>query len=342
MTINLYVPSDDEVHDLMSQGMWLDHTRANAIHTCNRWGVVRYMHNKALSVEGRAVPLECGSAMHQAFAAMNLHRLAQQGFSKLGMVGQFNRIFGNLDEDHEARCDMLQKLLNADSPDSIALEALYTSGFYDDPADKRRTMSNMEVSLLHFLTRQDKEYPIFIQDNFVGIEVPTRIVIDYGDAKLLYLGRVDAVKQDGDLILPIDYKTASNVSNAWETQWQTSHQMTGYCVSLQVMLQLPVYNFAVEGLQIPLPKTNEYKGYVFARYPRSNRQFGEFFNWVRMALDIWMMFKDKPFNTVQNTNACYRYFRPCPFLPICTIGDDDPDMTLEEMVDASWNPLGDD
>jgi hypothetical protein len=74
MNVTISPLSDTEAKVFSSRNQWLDHTRATAIHTCPRWGIVRNMHGKSLEVEGRQIPLECGNALHQAFAA---HRLWQ-------------------------------------------------------------------------------------------------------------------------------------------------------------------------------------------------------------------------------------------------------------------------
>jgi hypothetical protein len=76
MNVTISPLTEAEAKGFSARNQWLDHTRATAIHTCPRWGIVRNMHGKSLEVEGRQVPLECGNALHQSFAAHRLWQLA--------------------------------------------------------------------------------------------------------------------------------------------------------------------------------------------------------------------------------------------------------------------------
>jgi hypothetical protein len=329
--------SADEAKVYSSTNSWLDHTRCTAIHTCPRWGVIRYMHGKSLEVSGREMPLEAGSAMHQAFAAHRLWQLwhaSHQEYStlvdKAGM-----RIFG------EDRWDPLFRKIGEPEPQPMALEALYTSGYYDSPTDKRRTLSNMEKSLLMYLHRYDSDYLPFVEDDFVGIEVPIRIGLSFEDgAEFMYTGRVDAVLAEPRSGAPIlgENKTASNVGNQWEVQWRTSHQPTGYMAGLGLQLNRRIDSGKLFGLQVPLPATSDYKGYVDCNLHRTTRAFGSWLRWVHKAWTTWQEFADQPFEAPMLTHSCYRYFRPCSFVPICDIGEDDPPVTLHELVDDKWHP----
>jgi hypothetical protein len=47
-----------------------------------------------------------------------------------------------------------------------------------------------------------------------------------------------------------------------------------------------------------------------------------------LSMALWDQYKDVPFEAPRFTHSCYRYFRPCSFVPICDIAEDDPPMTL--------------
>jgi hypothetical protein len=55
MDVTISPLTEAEAKQFSARNQWLDHTRATAIHTCPRWGIVRNMHGKSLEVEGRAV-----------------------------------------------------------------------------------------------------------------------------------------------------------------------------------------------------------------------------------------------------------------------------------------------
>jgi hypothetical protein len=345
MECQLRLLSSDEAKVYSSTNSWLDHTRCTAIHTCPRWGVVRYMHGKSLEVSGREMPLEAGSAMHQAFAAHRLWQLwrtvaatliTDDDCHKARLILESGiRIFG------ADRWTELEKKIWEPEPQPIALEALYTSGYYDSPTDKRRTLSNMEKSLLMYLNRYDSDYLPFVEDDFVGIEVPVRIGLRFEDGTdFMYTGRVDAVLAEPRSGAPIlaENKTASNVANQWEVQWRTSHQPTGYMAGLGLQLNRRIDTGKLFGLQVPLPATSDYKGYVETNLHRTTRAFGEWLKWVHAAWMLWQEYAEQPFQAPMYTHSCYRYFRPCSFVPICDIGEDDPPVTLTEMVDDRWHP----
>jgi hypothetical protein len=331
--------SEAEAKQFSARNQWLDHTRATAIHTCPRWGIVRNMHGKSLEVEGRQVPLECGNALHQSFAAHRLWQLhaADTPTSLIDTAG--TRIFGH------ARWYELAAKLDEDDPAPISLEALYTSGYIDDPRDRKRTLSNMELSLLHYLTRYPHGYLPFVDGDFVGIEVPVRLKLSFEDGtQFAYLGRADVILTEpktGKLIV-VDNKTSSNVANQWETQWRTSHQLTGYCVGVSSMIRRRVMDYGVLGLQVPLPKGQEFGGYLFMEGQKTTRAVAEWAKWAYSAWSLWDQYKDVPFEAPMYTHSCYRYFRGCSFIPICDIAEDDPPVTLSELTDSPWHPLGDD
>jgi hypothetical protein len=339
MDVTISPLSDAEAKQFSARNQWLDHTRATAIHTCPRWGIVRNMHGKSLEVEGRQVPLECGNALHQAFAAHRVWQLWKTLPASITtdeereratiILDTGTRIFG------PERWYELAAKIDEDDPAPISLEALYTSGYIDDPRDRKRTLSNMELSLLHYLTRYPEGYLPFVDGDFVGIEVPVRLKLTFEDGtEFAYLGRADVILTEPktEKLIIVDNKTSSNVGNAWETQWRTSHQLTGYCVM----------GFGVLGLQIPLPKGQEFGGYVFMEGTKTNRAVAEWAKWCYSAWSLWDQYKDVPFEAPMYTHSCYRYFRGCSFIPICDTAEDDPPVTLSELTDSPWHPLGDD
>jgi hypothetical protein len=341
--------SEAEAKQFSARNQWLDHTRATAIHTCPRWGIVRHMHGKSLEVEGRQIPLECGNALHQAFAAHRVWQLwhtlpatltTDDEVAKARVVIDTGvRIFGT------ERWEELEKKLWEDDPAPISLEALYTSGYIDDPRDRRRTLSNMELSLLHYLTRYPHDYLPYVDGDFVGIEVPVRLKLTFEDGtEFAYLGRADVilVEPKTDKLIVVDNKTTSNVGNAWETQWRTSHQLTGYCVGVSSMIRQRVMDFGVLGLQVPLPKGQEFGGYVFMQGQKTTMAVAEWAKWCYSAWQLWDQYKDIPFEAPMFTHSCYRYFRACAFVPICDLAESDPPVTLSELTDSPWHPLGDD
>jgi hypothetical protein len=147
-----------------------DNTKLVAGNTCPRWGILRYQMHKVHehSLNSRAMALEAGSACHEVFAAVRLYQLyfydTMNNRSPLhGNDGRAERLFDlhGMRLFGEGRWALLKEVIeNASKEDEhtrfirFALTALETSGFYDDPRDKRRTMSNLEEACLAYIDRR--------------------------------------------------------------------------------------------------------------------------------------------------------------------------------------------
>lgn len=340
-SVNLWVPTQEEEVAAIQENNWLDFSTANALHTCPKYGIIRYHHGKKLPGEGRALSLEAGHALHRAFCMHRLHwwyttRYMDRSIEYIDKEGY--RIFGSKDKLMEGSWDDLRGKL-ADTVENACLEALYTSGYYDDPNDKTRTLSNMEESLLHYIKRSDiDQFPV------VSVEEPISFGVQFSaNERFIYFGRIDAVAKDGNETIILENKTGSGVGTKdWETQWNTSHQVTGYMIGMSMRLGVPVTRGRVIGLQIKLPIRNPYAGYKDCPVERNRFQHEAFFQWLKDAYDMKQRWGSKPFQATMNTNACYRYFRPCQFMPVCVA--DEPPEDFHEFEDARWHPYveGDD
>src|SRR5262245_41935598 len=68
-----YVPREEWKALLDSGTVFYDYTKLTAANMCPTWGVVRYGLHKTeipLTMGGRNLPIECGSACHDFFAAL--------------------------------------------------------------------------------------------------------------------------------------------------------------------------------------------------------------------------------------------------------------------------------
>jgi hypothetical protein len=199
--------------------------------------------------------LEAGSAAHDAFAAIRLYQLARP--QKLSEHANHHglRLFG------EARWNSIRRSVfdgvGEDRADCInaALEALYSSGFHDDPGDRRRTVTNIEEALIAYVDRWDHDrYPVWVRSSDdptmdVGVEIGFDFVIEFEfyntvtmlreDSKYRFIGKMDGLHWDGNTqnLVVHENKTASRLNDAWMMSFQMSHQVTGYCVCSNVVLR---------------------------------------------------------------------------------------------------------
>jgi hypothetical protein len=184
--------------------------------------------------------LEAGIAAHDAFAAVRLGDLYFNGPQFYGeefrtrnaAVKRANQLFG------AERCvswmEQLQK--GEDVERSImlgALDVFETSGFYDDPDDKRRTIANIEETIIAYVTKYPlgKIMPVVAEDvlgrPFVGVEIPIDMYLrinvdDMGSLEFHFVGRCDGVMYSNttkNKVIVEDDKTASRLNDAWHESW---------------------------------------------------------------------------------------------------------------------------
>jgi len=333
----------------------------SAVNTCPRWGIINSWHGKKLpSGNERVLPLEAGRAMHDVFAACRFFDLLNHLKDTLGrdsgnMINAYaGRIFNNAEypdrwqqalhyyhstEDAETRC--MQMCLNL----------LETSGYHDDPRDNRRTQANLESAAINYVQRYPlgRFIPICNEDaSQIGVEVPFDVTLhDYSDKPLVrFVGRVDAVCRD--TLRPNDTtpevhenKTGSRIDSVWSNSFDTSNQVTGYCIAMSCILNQPIRNVIMWGLQLPVPKSSSYSDGIM-RYPttRNENAFFEWQLWVKHTLGIILLYEDDPTNAPMYTHSCNRYFRSCSFIPLCCESMEQRKHIFDnEMVTKRWSPL---
>lgn len=337
-----------------------DNTKLVAINMCPTWGIVRYVHHKAMKAGGRMMALEAGAAAHEVFAAHRLYSLREgagqfYGFDEQKVETIFQntgkRLFGaerfgemgeavNGREDFRTRCQQ------------FSLVALYNSGFYDDPFDKRRTMTNIEELCIAYMDRFDwlDMLPIVVGNDpenlFVGIEIPIDVTItfvleDGSVHKYRFIGKADGIhwkdKQKSVMRLH-ENKTASRLGSAWEMSFETSHQVTGYLIGLSQMLNYHIEEAMILGTALPMPRQYA-DGLSRIIVKRMEHQLQEWFTWFWHTTRIYEQYKDTPLDAPLYTHSCNRYFRPCSFIPLCVGDPEERRNTYDEMVIDEWSPL---
>ncbi len=329
----------------------VDHTQLSAINTCPTWGIVNYVIHKRMPGHGRETALEAGEAAHDCFAAVRLFQLAFYQ-DKLSLAKHHsNRIFG------EERSSRLWSVISPTSTLQhnalmFCLEALASSGYFDDPNDTRRTISNMETSLIGYLDAWDwKRFPVWIRDldsptSDVGIEIPFEIAVfiqgqsEEQHAAVRFTGRIDGIHVDSDGKLIIhENKTASRLNSAWAQSFLLSHQVTGYTLAASLFADTIVSKAVVIGLTIPLPKRDMSSGLLYEHVSRSHQHLASWIRWITHTLQIRNQYQDTPLLAPKYTHSCNRYFRPCSLIPLCYSEEDEQKLILQEMEHHEWSPL---
>jgi hypothetical protein len=326
-----------------------DNTKLQAINTCPVYGIITYsLHRRMGEANGRAMALEMGTAAHDLFAAVRLWQLREyEGHEGLADY-HGKRLFGS---------DRYSNMLGAVSAGDdrarsmdFALACLESTGFYDDPRDKRRTYSNLEEACILYIDRWNwRRHNIWIRDpddqqSDVGIEIPFDVVLtftltDDTVLSLRYIGKADGLHQkDGQLILH-ENKTASRLDDAWRMSFSMSTQITGYMFALSVWAGAPIVKGDVFGMTVPLPRTMEYGGVIREPVTRQDHHFKKWCHWFLTTALLDQQFRDDPSNAPHHTHSCNRYFRPCSLIPYCDSSEEDKQTMIEEMTHHEWSPL---
>lgn len=339
-----------------------DNTKLVAINTCPTWGIIRYSHHKTFSGMGRAMALEAGAAAHEVFAAHRLYSLREYGKEFYGFGEERvldlttragHRIFGperyaemvnavDESEDFRTRCNQ------------FSLEALYNSGFYDDPGERRKTMTNIEETCLAYMDRFDwkDKLPVVFDNEFVGIEIPVDVTLDItyvmnegGEELTLirrFIGKADGVHWTDRSMTEArisENKTASRLGDAWELSWETNSQPTGYMLALSAMLGLSITRAEILGSCLPLPKSVSINGLSRVVATRHTWQFNEWLHWFLHTVLLHDDYVDHAVHAPKYTHSCNRYFRPCAFIPLCATPPEDRQAIMDDMAVDKWTPL---
>jgi hypothetical protein len=354
MKFNLRTPLPSDDLDKLHA---FDFTKMSAVNTCPTFGIIRYGYHKVFSTSSRAMALEAGSACHEVFAAARCVDLItnfrkaypdqDEGHVRsivrkraVNMFGEerANEFFAELDSSEDERTKVLRSCLSI----------LNNGPFYDDPSDKRRTMSNLEEACIAYLDRLEfgRNVP-FLQGDYVGIETPINLIIEYetddGVSRTIrFVGRIDGVhchRNDPSAPFVEENKTASRLGDAWEQSFEMSHQVTGYLAAASTLIGIPLGMGRVRGLCIPQPRVYDTNGVSTVTVFRKQHQFTEWAKWVVHTVEMFMLHYDDPTNAPKYTHSCNRYFRPCSYIPLCSAAPEERTEMFADMFDDEWSPL---
>jgi len=242
----------------------------------------------------------------------------------------------------------------ADAPDNIdvcrrgVVTVLDTSGYYDDPRDKRRTLNNAEECMYAYINRWRWDHPVWrrsVDDptSDVGIEIPFDVVVEISGADLLSFrltGRIDGIHYNSRNELVIhDNKTASRLNDSWSMSQSINHQYTGYCVAASVFTQELVTHGEIIGLAVPLPKAYDFGSFIREPITRLDHHYKRWIDWLVHTVKMANAYSGDPYSAPKYTHSCNRYFRPCAFIPFCDADDEEQHIIVEEMETEEWSPL---
>tara|TARA_Y100000034_G_scaffold89892_1_gene108221 strand:- start:1182 stop:2276 length:1095 start_codon:yes stop_codon:yes gene_type:complete len=353
ISLNTRMATDEDA-DLPSY----DHTKLSNINVCPTWGILRYSRHKRMPSSSRQLPLEAGTAAHEAFAAVRLYQY--ENFQCEGKIQRANvekhgiRMFG------DDRYSCIRNVISDGASDrtnviNYALEALESGEYYDDIGDRQRTISNISESLIAFVDAYDMtRYPIWIRDKEdvdtdIGIEIAFDIVVTIvyemdGEERTLivrFTGKLDGLHWNHDNLIIIEEKTGSKLDDHWLAQWILSHQITGYCLASSTFTGEPCIQAIASGMRIPIGKIPA-EGIRREQVHRSPIMFEKWANWFVTSIEMEQKWTNDILSAPMYTHSCNRYFRSCSFLPLCAADTiEEKQEILDEMEIEEWSPLHD-
>lgn len=345
----MYTPSKIVVEITTDKSLpFFDFSTMDAIEQCPKWGIIRYVKQRAFpaDAEKRQLALEAGTAMHSAWAAVRLMWLLKQTNNPELFEREAKRIFKDKAEE------VFGPALRAtNTPLEAGLNALACSGYYDDPRDRKRTLNNMEESLIFAISSWPFGHmPISIIDDFVGIEQTIDVTITYLSdegivlKRIRYVGRIDGVHWSDKLQTHVifEHKHVSRADTAWEVGISMSPQPVGY--SIGIAAKGITCNAVVPvAVQIPLPVRVPSDGIRSPRVDIVPHKIETFFKWLYEQHELVRLHEDDPVMAPEHRHSCNRYFSQCQFAQgLCDEPFEEQRETIKHhMVHVPWNPLND-
>lgn len=352
LTYKVRKTTDEEFKDKMP---YLTSSMVEAINTCPRFGIIHNVMGKRFVTGYRQMALEAGSLMHDIFAVLNLLHVGEnQGFQdhmhhhgKLLLPdGRWEQVFSY------ATREGLKKKPN---PERAAIATIASSDFYDDPNDKNRTISNLEICAIQLIAYHEArltDLPIYIADPKdptapIGVEISLDGVFEiddgFADYTIRCIGLADVVYANPDdktIVKLGEYKTTANMNDAWREAFNTRHQLTLYNALLNAYFPERAQDdmeTIMIGSAIPVRMTSTPVRHFTVERDQENIQ--DMLNTFKFTNGIKRQFEHKPLSAPMFTHSCSRYFRPCSLMDLCIAASDDQyDMLSSMEVEKTLSP----
>jgi hypothetical protein len=298
-------------------------------------------------MHGRPMALEAGEAMHQFFAAQRCWQLHFIDKRPDHAMSAGVRIFS------EPRWKDIFKRVrkqigSVNQLGVLTTEILHSSGFYDDPNDATRTISNMETAAMVY-ARETLQYlenwPIWVDSEKdankpIGVEQVFDVVLTYEDNKRIrYIGTLDGIlrsRAKNNRITMAENKTASRLDKAWVESFKMRHQVTGYMACGQALFNIEMWHARIYGCKIkPTYRGEDVHIEPVVRDATSIQHWG---NWVYNQVEVFEAYKDHWEHAERRTHSCNRFFRPCALIPFCADSPEGRREQYSQMIEAKPSP----
>lgn len=201
---------------------------------------------------------------------------------------------------------------------------------------KIRTRYHLARAVVWYLDHyiEDPVSTIILPTGKPAVELSFRIPtpVEIGGQPLILCGHIDRAVEFEGCYWASDYKTTKSLSRQWFDAFELSHQMTGYTIAGQVILEKPVRGCWIDGIALQVG------GVKLQRAPttRTPGQIKEYFDLLASVAEDAERAYDSDFYPM-NTAACYF----CEFKQICKQAPEYRDRYINLYYERKpgWNPL---
>lgn len=273
-----------------------------------------------------AIALEFGIIFHSALESY--HRYRTLGLNHDEAVFKTIRVlvdspdFAALPTDDEV-AEMAES--TEDDDDGISLRNT-----------KVRTRYHLARAVVWYLEHyaDDPFQTIILQSGKPAVELSFRIPtpVEVGGEQLILCGHIDRAVEFQGGCYPTDFKTTKSISRQFFDTFELSHQMTGYNIAGQVLLDRPMAGVWIDGISLLVG------GCKFGRAPthRSSGQIREYWDTLSHIAEQVERAFDTGFYPM-NTASCYF----CEYKQVCKQPPEYRERYISMYYDRrpGWNPL---
>lgn len=201
---------------------------------------------------------------------------------------------------------------------------------------KVRTRYHLARAVVWYLDHyaSDPLHTIILPTGSPAVELSFRVPlpIEVAGHSMLLCGHIDRAVEFEGSYWASDYKTTKSLTRQFFEMFELSHQMTGYTVAGNIILEKPVKGVWIDGIALQIG------GVKMSRAPttRTKGQVKEYFDLLGDVAEQAERAFDTDFYPM-NTASCYF----CEFKPVCKQPPEYRDRYINMHFDRKpgWNPL---
>jgi hypothetical protein len=210
------------------------------------------------------------------------------------------------------------------------ISAVFLANYTDDPDDPReiRTVDRGLELLVLYLSKWRRE-----QFRTIAVEVPFELPYETRTFKFNYIGRIDLIVEQEDLVMTVDHKTTTRFGLLFDSSFKLSGQFTGYMKGASKLVDREITTALANAMRI----STKLDDASFARI-YTHRTPEDFDRWEAELLHTAKAIDSMRFNGFWPRNApfaCGAYNRICEYWPLCVAGE----ATREHLKQAAYERI---